>query len=332
MRKLYIPTIILSLILFVFSACESNRTIVNDLEEKDANEILVFLAGKNIDAVKVPVPVATGGGGAKIQLYNIAVPVAQAVEAMAILNANGLPRRRGQNLLNLFQAGGLVPSEMQDKIRYEAGLAEQIANTIRKIDGVLDADVQLSFPEEDPLNPTAPKGKVVASVYVKHSGVLDDPNSQLISKIKRLVASSVTGLDYDNVNVIADRARFDVAAQPGGVQAKEQKLEYAKVWTIIVAKSSLSRLQTIFLIFSICLLLMTLVIVWLLWKLHPLMKKRGGFGKLFALSPLPEEVIKKTGEGEKKEPLKPGEKPKEGGPTPPTKGATPGVQENVESP
>ena len=153
---------------------------------------------------KQQVVVSGGGGVAKAASFDIIVPESQGVEAMALLNQVGLPRKPSQNLLNIFSNVGLVPSQMQEQIRYRAGLADQIASTIRKIDGILDAEVIISYPEEDPLNPGKFKGKITASVFVKHNGVLDDPNSHLISKIKRLVASSVTGLNYDDVTVIPD--------------------------------------------------------------------------------------------------------------------------------
>lgn len=269
----------------LLTSCESRRTIVNGLDEKEANEILVFLSNKGIDANKVQA-VSEGGGGGKAVLWNISVESTQANEAMALLNQVGLPRRRGQNLLNIFSNVGLVPSGMQEKIRYQAGLAEQIASTIRKIDGVLDADVQISFPDEDPLNPGATKQKITASVYVKHSGVLDDPNAHLVTRIKRLVAGSVNGLDYDHVTVIGDKARFSEAPL-GGFQAMgEEERSYVNVWSIIVAKDSLTRFRTLFFSFTITILLLLLALIWMLWKLMPLIKKTGGLKKLFSFQSL----------------------------------------------
>jgi type III secretion protein J len=200
---------IFCLCLPLLTSCESRKIIVNGLDEREANEIIVFLATKGIDASKAQSVAASGGGGTKIVLWDISVDSTQALVAMSYLNQAGLPRRQSQNLLNIFTGAGLVPSEMEQKIRYQAGLAEQIASTIRKIDGVLDAEVQISFPEENPLNPNEKKQPITASVWVKHNGVLDDPNSHLVSKIKRLVAASVPGLDYDNVTVIGERARFN---------------------------------------------------------------------------------------------------------------------------
>lgn len=277
------------LLLGLLTSCESRRTIVNGLDEKEANEILVFLASKGIDANKVQAA-TEGGGGARVILWNISVESSQANEAMALLNQAGLPRRRGQNLLGIFSNVGLVPSGMEQKIRYQAGLAEQIASTIRKIDGVLDSDVQLTFPEEDPLNPMAPKQKLTASVYIKHNGILDDPNAHLITRIKRLVAGSVPGLDYDNVTVIGDRARFN-EPQFGGVSSEEQKV-YLNVWSLILAKESLTRFRIIFFSFTISLLLLLLSLIWLLWKFLPILKQAGGFKQLLDIHPIRPENLK----------------------------------------
>lgn len=276
----------LVILLPFFAGCGSHKTIVNGLDEKEANEILVFLANKGIEAQKLPSTESGGTGATKTFLWDISVSEDRAREAMALLNQAGLPRRRGQNLLNIFQNTGLVPSELQDKIRYEAGLAEQIASTIRKIDGILDAEVQLSFPVEDPLNPGAMKGKITASVYVKHSGVLDDPNSHLLTKIKRLVASSITGLDYDNVTVIPDRARFSETA-PGTLQgAFEGEKQYTSIWTIILAKESITRFRLIFFSLIFLVLLLSLALVWLLWKVFPVIEAHGGIKELFHLHPI----------------------------------------------
>lgn len=282
--------LLLLLMAGLLSSCGSQRTIVNGLDEKEANEILVFLSARGIDAAKQQA-VSEGAGG-KAVLWNINVDSMRANEAMALLNQAGLPRRRGQNLLGIFSNVGLVPSGMQEKIRFQAGLAEQIASTIRKIDGVLDADVQISFPEEDPLNPGATKGKITSSVYVKHNGVLDDPNAHLTSRIKRLVAGSINGLDYDNVTVIGDRARQNEALV-GEIQGNEEDRTFVHVWSITLAKSDLTRFRIIFFSFTITILILTMVLILLIWKVYPLLKEMGGMKQLFSFRSIPTEKISK---------------------------------------
>lgn len=283
MLRALIYLLLCCFVLPMLSSCETRRTIVNGLDERDANEILVFLSTKGIDATKKE-GAAAGGGAAKVVVWDVTVPEIQATEAMALLNQAGLPRRRTQNLLGIFGNAGLVPSEMEQKIKYQQGLGEQIASIIRKIDGVLDAEVQISFPPEDPLNPDKPKGKITASVYVKHNGVLDDPNSHLITKIKRLVAASVTGLDYDNVTVIPDLAR-NAEVTPGISTSGEEK-PLVSVWTMILAKESITRFRIVFFSFFLIILILLLILVWVSWKIYPLLQEHGGFKELLHLHPI----------------------------------------------
>lgn len=302
---------ILILTIPLLTGCDNSKIIVHELDEKEANEILNVLSSKGIDAVKVKSgDGGGGGGGSKATLWNISVPADKAYEAMSILNQSGLPRRRGQNLLNIFGNVGLVPSEMTEKIRYQAGLSETLASVIRKIDGVLDAEVQISFPEEDPLNPGNTKQKMTASVYVKYSPLLDDPNVHLATKIKRLVASGVPGLDYDNVTVILDRARF-ANIESTDTAAREEK-SFVNIWTVVVAQESVSRFRIIFFTFILLILLLLMAAGWLLWKVLPVAERSGGFKSIFSLAPLTGvAAIEKTEENPDEKKKEGEEKPKE---------------------
>ena len=286
------------------TSCEGQKIIVNDIEEKEANEIIVFLASKHIVADKI---VGEGDAG-KVLLYQIVVKESDYIRAMSILNREGLPRRRGATLLTLFSKSGLVPSEKEEKIRYRAGKEEELANTIRKIDGVIDADIQLSLPEEESLIPGAPKQIATASVYVKHQGVLDDPNSHLVTKIKRWVASSVNGLEFDNVTVIADKARFtDVMVERGsGVVSEvlEEEKEYVSIWSVVIAKESVSRFRFFFLGFGMIILFLSSALAWIFWKIFPALLHFGGVSSLLSPKQLSFEGIETSSgelEGEKVE-------------------------------
>jgi len=270
--------------LCILTSCESNKIIVNDLDEKDANEILVFLASRNIEAEKVKAESAGGGGGSQLVKWNIAVKSSEASEGMRLLNQQGLPRRRPQTILDLYATSGLVPSDAQEKIKYQAALGEQLASTIRKYEGILDADVQISFPQDDPLNPGKTKGKITASVWVKHSGVLDDPNSHLKSKIQRYVSSSVTGLNYDDVTVVGERSRIGEDFSSSAITPEEK--QYVTTWSVVIAKDSLSRFRMIFFAFTLLTLLLALTLVWTLWKVLPLLSRHGGIKALLSPKPL----------------------------------------------
>jgi type III secretion protein J len=288
--------------LFFLTSCENHMVIINDVNEREANEIVVFLASKGIAAEKMASANVAPGAASTTIKWNIAVPPSQANDAMAILNQNGLPRQQGTNLLDLFAKSGLMSSDKEETIRYQAGLAQQIANMIRKIDGVIDADVQLSFPQETsstviPGGTSAPPAKITAAVYVKHQGILDDPNSYLVIKIKRLVSGSVAGLDINDVTVISDRSRFtDVSLTPQIEPLEAQAKEYVSIWSIVMSKSSAGRFRVIFFFLTVFTILLAIVLAWMVWKFYPILKRRGGLKALLSHVPIRDQEGRKETE------------------------------------
>jgi type III secretion protein J len=293
-RLLLAVTLVLSL--FLLTGCEQKTMIIDQIDQREANEIVVFLASKGIAAEKTASASTAPGGAEGGTKYGISVEADRATDAMAILNQNGFPRKQGTTLLELFAGGGLMTSDKQENIRYQAGLAQQIANMIRKIDGVIEVDVQLSFPAESNalIAPggagAAPVSRITAAVYVKHMGILDDPNSHLVTKIKRLVAGSVSGLEINDVTVISDRSRFtDVTLTPSKESLEPKAKEYVSIWSIVMSKSSASRFRFIFFCLVICALGFACILGWLLWKFYPLLKKQGGIKSLLRPAPLDEQ-------------------------------------------
>ena len=268
LRTTFRPLFFFSLLLL--GGCQTSSTIVDNIPDRDANEIVVLLNSKGIPASKSPAPVSTVGGTAAAQMWNISVPAANVTESITILNQAGLPRLKGTTLLDLFGSSGLVPSDLQDKIRYQEGLSEQMATTIRKMDGIIDADVQITFPQTD----EEQKNPLTASVYVKHRGILDNPNSLLVTKIKRLISSSLPGLTIDNVTVVTDRAA--TTDLTSNVACPSETKNYVSIWGVAVAKESIMLFRVIFYAFMILLFLALASLIWLLWKCYPFIERAGG--------------------------------------------------------
>jgi type III secretion protein J len=288
----------LFLVLLLLTGCQQNTLIVSGVEEREANEIIVFLASRGIPATKAPASSSAPGASQGAPKWSISVNPKQSTDAMAILNQNGLPRIKGPNLLDLFAKQGMMSSEKEDTIRYQAGLSEQIAGTIRKIDGVIDADVQISFPTTDASSSALPweqttQQKITAAVYVKHQGILDDPNSHLTMKIKRLVAGSVNGLDVNDVTVISDRSRFtdiSLGQAPEMLSAPIQEKDYVSIWSIVMSKSSASRFRVLFFFLSLFAVIFAVFAAWLIWKLYPTLKTKDGLKQLLKTAPFPVEA------------------------------------------
>ena len=285
-----IPRLLISLVSLLLVGCENNRAIVSGIDEREANIIIVFLDSKGIKATKEIVPAGPGAAmsDANTPQFSITVDPKNAIEAMAILNSNGLPRKQGTTLLALFAKQSLMSTDKEENIRYQAGLAQQISNMILMIDGVIDAQVQISFP--DPNNGTEEGGKqhVTAAVFVKHQGIVDDPNSHLENKIKRLVSGSIQGLDVNDVTVVSDRSRFtDITTSSLDVLSERGNKEYVKIWSMVMNKDSASKFRFLFFLLLTVALLFALAIAFLIWKIYPLMQQKGGLKKFFHLTPLP---------------------------------------------
>jgi type III secretion protein J len=273
MKKL-ISFFILAILLV---SCESSKTIVNNIDERAANEIVVYLASKGIASQKIQAG-TTGPGTGASNLWNIYVDEKNQVDAMALLNQIGLPRIQGTNLLTLFDGKGLMTSDKEETIRYQAGIEEELKNIIKKIDGVLDADVRISFPQSQEVGFTTTQApKIKAAVYVKHQGVFDDPNLHLDSKIKRLVAGSIDNLSFDDVTIISDKSKIaDILMTPDmkALGPKALDKEYVKIWSIIMTKSSAGKFRAIFFTMIFLIFIFAGIMGLLIYKFYPELQKK----------------------------------------------------------
>ena len=265
-------------LLLLFTGCEKNQTVITNVEEREANVVVVFLESKGIPALKIKVAAPEGGGSGETpaSMFNISVPETQVVDAMSYLNQAGLPRKQGTNLLQLFSKQGLMSSDKEETIRYQAGLAQQITNIILRMDGVLDASVQISFPPQDTLPGEEQKEHITAAVYIKHQGIFEDPNMQMESKIKRLISGSISGLDINDVTVVSDKARYtDIAIDQQAEWLSDQPREYVSIWSIVMSASSAGKFRFIF--FTLLLFMISFILItgWMVWKIYPIIKRKG---------------------------------------------------------
>ncbi|GAA4348458.1 SctJ family type III secretion inner membrane ring lipoprotein Bsc [Variovorax defluvii] len=172
----------------VLAGCEGSVQLFANLNERDANEVLASLKEAGIDARKLP-----GKEGINLE-------VSQPVAARAIehLNAEGLPRERRSNMGDVFRKEGLISSPLEERARYLWALSQELSETISQIDGIVRARVHVVLPERsagsDPAMPSS------AAVFVKHRRSVHLEES--IPQIRRLVASSIPGLQIEKVTVV----------------------------------------------------------------------------------------------------------------------------------
>lgn len=184
--------------------CGCMTDLYTKQSENDANLMLSALLESHIAAQKVSLDAG--------KTWNLQVDKQDVVNALAVLQAQGLPKARHVTLGDMFKKEGLISTPTEERVRFIYGVQQQTESTLEQIDGVVTARVHIVLPNNDPLATTVKPAS--ASVFVKY---LPQANlAGLTPSIKTMVARSVEGLSYENVTVtmvpgtpVALRARGD---------------------------------------------------------------------------------------------------------------------------
>lgn len=185
-------------ILFALSFFACNEVgIVHDLNERDANEILVLLSQNDIEAKK-----EKEVRNQEI-FWSVTVSPGDSDQARSILVANHLPKIRHGGLEGICKDAGLILTPKTEKCREILAFKGEIINSLESIPGVVSADVVLNIPDKDefPDENSLPH-RPTASVTIRY---LSDANVQTKlteGKIQEFVANGIAGLDSRDVSVI----------------------------------------------------------------------------------------------------------------------------------
>lgn len=168
--------------------------LFSGLNEQEANEIVAALSSERLDASKERL---------ENNEWQVQIEESQMGSALAVLRAQGLPRARTINLGDVFQKQGLVSTPSEERMRYIFAVSQELSQTLRSVDGVIDARVHVVVPANDPLNDKIRPSS--AAVFIKHRPDVD--LRLLAPTVKDLVAHSIEGLDHDQVSLSLFEAR-----------------------------------------------------------------------------------------------------------------------------
>lgn len=170
----------------------SGEVLYSNLDQQQANEVVAALMRGGINADKQAV--VTNGH----ETWEVLVDKQSLPRATDILTAEGLPRKKLDTFCDVFKAGGFVSSNIEDKGRYRCALDQSIANTLRNMDGVVDASVEVASPDKNVLT----GNQEAASAAVVIVARPDSPVLQQAASVQALVKNAVTGIpDTDHVTV-----------------------------------------------------------------------------------------------------------------------------------
>jgi type III secretion protein J len=166
-----------------------NTPLSQNLDERQADDVVVTLEQQGIKAEKVR---------AKDGTWEVNVEHHADTSAEQIMQAYDLPRKNHPSLGEIFPGGSLLPSETEERIRYQYALSQELSATIEKIDGVLTARVQVAIPEKDPKR--AIPAKPSASAMIRYRS--DQRMDLLKPQLKALIADSLVDGDTGNVELL----------------------------------------------------------------------------------------------------------------------------------
>ncbi|AMB84961.1 type III secretion protein [Pseudomonas agarici] len=209
---------ILRFVIVLVTACllqACDMDLYSNLDEREANAMVAVLLRDGVPASR------------KVQddgRITVVVDKDRFAQAMALLDAAGLPLQNFSNMGEVFKGNGLVSSPVQERAQMVYALSEELSHSVSQIDGILSARVHVVLPDNDLLKRVISPSS--ASVLVRYDpGVDIDP---LIPQIKTLVANGISGLSYDGVSVTAIKA----AAVPGKGQGQPPLARFMGLWIV----------------------------------------------------------------------------------------------------
>jgi len=182
----------LIIVMLVWTGRPSYDILFADLSKKDAAEIIDKLKEKKIDF-----RLEEGG-------KTILVPSGKVYELRLEFASMGLPEE-GVIGYEIFDKSNIGMTDFLQKLNYRRALEGELTRTIEEIDAVEKARVHIVIPEtrlfqEDQKQPTA-------SVILKLNRARSLSPAK-VNGIAHLVASSVEGLEAENVTIVDTRGRI----------------------------------------------------------------------------------------------------------------------------
>jgi len=177
-----------------FSTACAPETIIHDIGEREANTILELLADHDIQANKL---MKSDGRTTK---FDVLVNSDKAMSSIRLLNQYELPRRADKGYADVFGEGGLIPTSSEEKAKELAALEGEIQKQLKLVDGILDTEVNLVIPENNPLrNNEEQQPTPTASLTIRYLPGKGGSKPITEQQVQVLVSAAVENLSADKV-------------------------------------------------------------------------------------------------------------------------------------
>lgn len=188
----------------LLAAC-GGKPLYSQLDENQANQIMGVLIAAGIDADKNPSPSKVG--------WEVRVAASDFPYAMQLLGAHGLPRAQFANACDVFKKEGFASSSTEERGREQCSLQQELADTLVRFPGVVDARVHVTLAERDPLGGSSQDSSASVAIFQQAGVNVRDREAD----IKLLIKDAVPGLvDINKVTVKFAEAPPLPARRPQG--------------------------------------------------------------------------------------------------------------------
>jgi type III secretion system inner membrane ring protein len=165
-------------------------SLLEGLDQQQANEVLSVLQRNNIAATKVD----AGKTG-----YAVKINPVDFSAAVDLLNLYSLPSRPRLQVAEMFPSDSLVASPRAEKARLYSALEQRIEQSLSLLEGVVSARVHVSYDLDAGEGGRKPAPVHLAAVAVHERDI--EPQL-LITDIKRFLKNSFAAVEYENISVV----------------------------------------------------------------------------------------------------------------------------------
>lgn len=233
-KRLLIGGVVLTCVLaFALLIIVANRTdyrpLFTNLTSEDAGEIV-----KKLKEAKTPYQITPDGKG-------VLVPADKVHELRLSLATEGLPQGGGVGF-EIFDRKNFGMTEFVQKLNYQRALQGELARTIIQISGVEQARVHLVIPEKSLFKESEKPPTASVVLKVKGGKSLRDTEVQ---GVVHLVASSIEGMNSENVTVLDSRGKILSKGGSGMADASAKATTAMQESQRTYERSMEDRLQTL---------------------------------------------------------------------------------------
>ncbi len=180
------------LVLFAWTSRPSYEVLFSNLSQKDAGKIL-----EKLKENKTPFQLQNGGG-------TILVPSTKVYELRLNFAQEGLPESSSVGY-EIFDKTNLGMTDFLQQLNYRRALEGELSRTIEQIEAIQGARVHIVIPKETLFKED--QNLPTASVILNLKGSAT-PSKGIVQGIAHLIASSVEGLDPENITILDSRGHI----------------------------------------------------------------------------------------------------------------------------